>query len=102
MANEPYRLPDEDEWEAALKKINDIPIQPVLKNRGGQNNRQSYSIKNPITKIPPSKVINININKPMIENLVINTKGENEGLNDFKHKVEEVLLEILNSANTIK
>ncbi len=38
----------------------------------------------------------------MIENLVINTKGENEGLNDFKHKVEEVLLEILNSANTIK
>ena len=102
LANEPYRIPDEDEWEAALKKINDVPIQPVLKNRGGQNNRQSYSIKNPITKIPPSKVINININKPMIANLVINTKGENEGLNDFKHKVEEVLLEILNSANAIK
>jgi hypothetical protein len=98
----PYRIPDEEEWEATLKKINDIPIQPVLKNRGGQNNRQSYSSKNPITEIPPSKVINININKPMIENLVINTKRENEGLNDFKHKVEEVLLEILNSANAIK
>jgi len=98
----PYRIPDDEEWEAALKKINDIPIQPVLKNRGGQNNRQSYSSKNPITEIPPNKVINININKPMIENLVINTKRENEGLNDFKHKVEEVLLEILNSANSIK
>ncbi len=51
---------------------------------------------------PTPGVININLNKPMIENFSINTNNINEGVNDFRHKVEEVLLEILNSANVIQ
>jgi muramidase (phage lysozyme) len=47
-------------------------------------------------------IITINLNKPMIENFTIRTSNIKEGLNDFKHKVEEVLLEILNSANVIQ
>lgn len=47
------------------------------------------------------KSIAINLNRPMIENFTINVKDKREGLNDFRHKVEEVLLEILNSANVI-
>ena len=43
----------------------------------------------------------INVNKPLIERFVINTNTVNEGLASFKHRVEEVLIEILNSANTI-
>jgi len=45
--------------------------------------------------------ININLNKPMIENFTINVKDGKEGIGDFKTKVEGVLLEILNSANVI-
>ena len=48
------------------------------------------------------KTIIINLNKPIIENFIINAKDVKDGLNDFKHKVEEVLLEILNSANVIQ
>jgi len=47
------------------------------------------------------KTININLNKPMIESFTIYVKDGKDGINDFKHKVEEVLLEILNSANVI-
>ena len=48
------------------------------------------------------RVININLNRPMIEHFTINTKEVKGGLNDLKHQVEEVLLEILNSANAIQ
>jgi hypothetical protein len=51
---------------------------------------------------PGGKVININLNKAMIENFTVKANSVNEGLGDFKHKVEEVLLEILNSANAIQ
>jgi|GEM_PF-5170657 len=44
----------------------------------------------------------INLNKPMIGSFVINTRDVKEGINNFKHEVEEVLLEILNSANVIQ
>jgi muramidase (phage lysozyme) len=44
----------------------------------------------------------INLNKPLIENFTIKTGNVKDGLSDFKHKVEEVLLEILNSANVIQ
>ncbi len=49
-----------------------------------------------------TRVININLNRPMIENFSISSNNLNDGLNDIKHKVEEVLLEILNSANAIQ
>ena len=47
------------------------------------------------------RMININLNRPMIEYFTINTNGVKEGIDDFKHKVEEALLEILSSANAI-
>ena len=44
----------------------------------------------------------INLNRPMIGSFVINTRDMKEGINNLKHEVEEVLLEILNSANVIQ
>ncbi len=45
-------------------------------------------------------VMNIHLNAPMIGNFTIATNtAREEGLGDFKRKVEEVLLDILNSAN---
>lgn len=41
----------------------------------------------------------INFNKSLIEHFTINVKDSREGVRDFKRKVEEVLLEILNSIN---
>ena len=49
-----------------------------------------------------ARVINVNLNRPMIENFTINAQGSGDGINDFKHKVEQVLLEILNSANVVQ
>jgi hypothetical protein len=48
-----------------------------------------------------NKTININLNKPMIEHFTINAKEGKDDANNFKYMVEEVLLEILNSANVI-
>ncbi len=49
-----------------------------------------------------SAKISININRPLIGSFSINVKNGSDGLKDFKQKVEEVLLEILNEANTIR
>ena len=38
----------------------------------------------------------------MIDHFTINVKDTKEGVADLKRKVEEVLLEILNSANVIQ
>ena len=46
-------------------------------------------------------ITNINLNRPMIENFTVNAGGTESGINDLKNQVEEVLLEILNSANAI-
>jgi hypothetical protein len=46
-----------------------------------------------------NKTNTINFNKSLIEHFTINVKDSREGLRDFKRKVEEVLLEILNSIN---
>ncbi|WP_133162587.1 hypothetical protein [Flavipsychrobacter stenotrophus] len=43
----------------------------------------------------------INFNKALIVHFTINVKDSKEGMNDFKRKVEEVLIEILHSVNTI-
>ena len=49
-----------------------------------------------------SRQIVINLNKPLIDHFTINVKDTKEGVADLKRKVEEVLLEILNSANVIQ
>ena len=41
----------------------------------------------------------INFNRALIEHFTINVKDAREGINDFKRKVEEALVEILNSIN---
>ena len=47
------------------------------------------------------RTVNINLNTPMIGNFTINTSDTCNGLADLRSNVEEALLEILNSANTI-
>ncbi len=45
-------------------------------------------------------VVNIHLNAPLIGNFTIaTTTAKGDGLGDFKRKVEEVLIDILNSAN---
>ena len=48
---------------------------------------------------PGARKSTVNINKPMIDQLVINVQSAKEGVENIKHLVEEALLEILNSAN---
>ncbi len=44
--------------------------------------------------------ITICLNKPMIERVIINARDVDEGLSDFRQRVEGVLLDIINSAKT--
>ena len=110
------------EYEHSLKRFESAPIvidqikkfwgeflqvKEVIdqdRNQKPERNKVSHRFgeveKNGITT--GGRVININLNKSMIEHFTINAKEVKEGLNDFKHKVEEVLLEILNSANAIQ
>ncbi len=48
----------------------------------------------------PRQII-LQLNKPMIEHFTIHTAGTSDTLNSLRHKVEEILLEILTSANAI-
>jgi hypothetical protein len=48
-----------------------------------------------------ARVVNVNINRPMIEQFVIQTGLQSEAITEFREKVENVLLEILDSANAI-
>jgi|GEM_PF-2497899 len=50
---------------------------------------------------PQGKVINININKAFIENFSIHAQNVQQGYDNLKQKVEEIFLEILNSANAV-
>ena len=45
------------------------------------------------------KAVNINLNTPLIGNFTINTNDTGSGIADLRSNVEDVLLEILNSAN---
>ena len=97
------RLATEREWLLPEYDRRDLTRPPAKDAINKKQNKQSV----PGYSLVPfnnnnSRVININLNKPMIEHFTINTKEVKEGLNDFKHKVEEVLLEILNSANAIQ
>ena len=51
--------------------------------------------------MPDKKNVNLHVNKSLIENLTINVRDVKEGINNIKQKVEEALLEIINSASTI-
>jgi hypothetical protein len=49
----------------------------------------------------PAQSRSVVISRPLIEHLTINAGNTDEGIRRMKQKVEEVLLEILNSANAI-
>ncbi len=101
-----WRIPTEEEWMRSKdekRKQLDLPMPPEEKEvskRKLMQEMSGYAVLPGVEGV--GRVININLNRPMIEHFTINTKDAKEGLNDFKHKVEEVLLEILNSANAIK
>jgi hypothetical protein len=48
-----------------------------------------------------NRIVNVNMNRPMIEHFSVHTASEAAGLGDIRYKIEEVLLEILSSANAI-
>lgn len=76
--------------EVDATKISKAHASEISNNRGGKNANEKHSH------------ISINLNKSLIEHFTINVKDTKEGLIEFKHKVENVLLEILNSANVIQ
>ena len=88
----------EESFGNILTKANKDGTFPAFGNEHGSAGGSSFV---PLNK-SGGKVININLSKAMIENFTVKANSVNEGLNDFKQKVEEVLLEILNSANAIQ
>jgi len=47
------------------------------------------------------QIVNINLNTPLIGSLTMSTTNTSNNLDELRYKVEEVLLEVLNSANAI-
>lgn len=84
-------------WNKFLTVKRQLDQEPQLKNSELTAPQRTNDFT-PATR--PS--ITINLNKPMIGNFTISVRDVKDGMNDFKHKVEEVLLEILNSANVIQ
>jgi hypothetical protein len=48
-----------------------------------------------------NKTVTVNINRPLIEHFSIHTNSMSDTTSTIRHKVEEVLLEILESVNSI-
>lgn len=94
-----YRLPTEDEIEELQRDKLGLAMPPGSKNphkrqiRGYQHDYMGRPLSQTM-----GRVVNIQLNKPMIENIIINANGTKEGINDLKREVEQALLEILNSA----
>ncbi len=79
-----------DLYQTAKKNGNNKPdIQYLLD--GERTNRPVYETG--------KKAITINLNRPMIEHFTVHVGNSREGVGELRKAVEEVLLEILNSAN---
>jgi hypothetical protein len=79
-----------DMYQNANKNGNNKPdIQYMLR---GERTNSSVSDTG-------KKAITINLNRPMIEHFTVHVGNSREGVGELKKAVEEVLLEILNSAN---
>jgi hypothetical protein len=76
--------PDQDagpnDWETGNRRRND---------RNGKNGGSG-------------RTVHIHFDKPLIDRFTVEVKDVKDGMGDIKRKIEEVLLEILNSANLIK
>lgn len=81
-------------WELFKKQV------PELDKK---KKAEAYAQRNSTHRAPHTADADttINFNKSLIEHFTINVKDGGEGITDFKRKVEEVLIEILNSVNTI-
>ena len=95
-----WRLPTDDEWNRKTWQDLGLPKKPALKEKIEDGYEMSTHKRNAGVN-NSGRVINIHLNKPMIENLVINVKDVKDGMTDFRQKVEEVLVEILNTATAI-
>jgi hypothetical protein len=79
-----------DMYQNANKNGNNKPdIQYMLR---GERTNSSVSETG-------KKAITINLNRPMIEHFTVHVGNIREGVGELRKAVEEVLLEILNSAN---
>lgn len=95
---------------AEMKKLAVLEVSTMLLKRSNDGKKNPAHIsfapgnrrENRYNDRAESKVINVHINKSLIEHFTINTSSGSTGINEFKTKVEEVLLEILNSANVIQ
>jgi|GEM_PF-4386127 len=89
------------------RETTDAAIQEVLFNMldnasGGVGGKDTHNRHRRPQEVQMSeRVRSVIINKPLIGHLVINATTMENGIRDLKHKVEEVLLEVLNNANAI-
>ena len=87
------KLPTEEELDDASRAA--VSLSPREKK---ENRKVSSEYAGKYSSNGTRQII-INLNRPMIEHFTIITKDSKESLTNFKHKVEEVLLEILNNVN---
>jgi hypothetical protein len=92
------RLQTDEELDPGWRNKLGLPSPPANKKQNRKFIQEH--LPTPVANAN-GRVITINLNKPLIENFTVNTKDGREGINDFKQKIEETLLEILNSANVI-
>ncbi len=77
-----------------------LPVDP--ENDGFEVARQYNYNREPAKRSDSSgRMVNVNLNTPLIGNLTMSTTQTMNSLDDLRSKVEEVLLEVLNSANAI-
>jgi hypothetical protein len=77
---------------------NFLPANPEFTRTPSRANHAGIPGNNAAT--PAHSPVNINLNKPLIQNFSISVKDTKEGITSLRRKVEEVLLDILNSAIT--
>ncbi len=95
-----FHVPTDQEITNARLRELGLPQEPNERKPQKSNaNTAAHFHSSPVNQA--GKSVTINLNKPMIEHFTINAKEVKEGLNDLKRRVEEILLEILNSANAI-
>jgi hypothetical protein len=84
--------------DAYMDEVDGVRPRQVAKRQiAGRPERYVMGAKNENT----GKVINININKAFVENFSIHAQNVQQGYDNLKQKVEEIFLEILNSANAV-
>lgn len=99
VGNGPYKIFFDDilkKFNAFRKDVNTpAPKTQQYQAQGSTTYRQQRIESN------TGRTVTININKPFIEHFIINAKEIREGYDGLKQKVEQILLEILNSVGAV-